>query len=126
MREQALRAVYESMQGRTLVTFEQFQSAMGMVDVHPVVDNGEVIGAALVYGQEIHLGLKREPTTPHRRQWREILGGVLERGPATTKVQTSCTKGIEFVLRLGFEETYRDEEVVHFILQGAPSWARNC
>jgi hypothetical protein len=102
------------MQDRTDVSLKDFMEWTKQFDVHPVVDDGEVIGAAMVYGQEIHLGLTRTPKTPHRKEWREILGDLLNNGPVITRVAPDCQQGIDFVTRLGFEETHRDSTTVFF------------
>lgn len=113
-RTEALCAVHTSMRNRSNVLLDDFLRAMRSADVHPVVDDGEVIGAAMIYGQEIHLELTRTPRSPHRKEWREVLGKLLKNGEVTTRVQPDCQHGIDFVRRLGFEETHRDSTTVFF------------
>lgn len=109
----ALKAAHESIGERADIPFEDFRTLMDGWDVIPIRDSGEIIGAVMVNGNEVHVGLKRQPIAPHRRELREILGRLLRNGEVFTRVQIGCEHGLQFCKRLGFDEFYRDERVIY-------------
>lgn len=112
-RTEALRAVYDSIAERVPASFEAFLIASEDHAVMPIIDDGEIIGAALVHGNGIHVGVKRRPKHAHRGEFRAILGNLLRAGPVQSSVLIGNELGIEFCKRLGFEETHRDSVSVH-------------
>jgi hypothetical protein len=116
MREHALRAVYDAIKYRLPygVTFDQWIALFDDQSIHPIVDCGEIIGAAIVRKDEIHVGVKRKPRQCHRGMFRDILGGMLKNGPVKTTVMFDNVAGLMFCKRLGFEETHRDS-MIHLV-----------
>ena len=104
--------MHESIGDRADIAFEDFVTLMQGWEILPIHDGGEVIGAAMVNGNEVHVGLRRQPIAPHRREFREILGRLLRNGEVVTRVQIGCEHGLQFCKRLGFEEFHRDERVI--------------
>ncbi len=102
-REQALHAAWESTHERVDWPWHEFAAAMANWEVEPVVVDGRLVGAVLMYGPEIHACIKPEGF----RRW--LTKSVLERtlytrwkkyGYATSGSNTAI--GDKFLTRLGF------------------------
>ncbi len=117
-RIEALRALHESLAQRSSLPLEAFMEYLKDFDIHPVMDQDEIIGAVMTKGNEIHVGITRTPQGAHLRELRDILCGIIMRhGTARTAVMHDNIAGMEFCRRIGFEETHRDERGVHFELK---------
>jgi hypothetical protein len=111
-----LQAAYESLQGRFLAAFSfvEFEKFAADWEVTPVRVRGELVGAILKRGPEIHACIKPEGF----RRWfnksaKALLDGTIERyGYAITRVMNGNTVGMEFVSRLGFEPVGREGDVI--------------
>lgn len=114
----ALRALHQAIAQRTSLSFEEFVEQVRDFDIHPVRDQGEIIGAVMTRGNEIHLGVTRTPKGAHLGELRSILAGIIMRhGTARTSVMHGNHAGMVFCRRIGFEETGRNERGVHFELK---------
>jgi GNAT superfamily N-acetyltransferase len=87
---------------------DDFAALFADWDIEPVTVGGEVVGALLMRGPEIHCGVVPDA----RRRWmrKELLQRTLGRlvrryGYAMTRITADHTPGIEFVRRVGFEQT---------------------
>ena len=114
----ALQALHKAIAHRTTMPFDEFVEHLRDFDIYPIRDRGEVIGAVMTRGNEIHLGVTRTPEGAHLRELRSILAGIIMRhGTAKTAVMHDNLPGIAFCRRIGFEETHMDERGVHFELK---------
>jgi len=102
----AVQAAYESAADRLgSVTLGEFREALKQCEVHPVKVQGNIAGAVIVKGPEVHACIlpwaaKRWFKKPQAR----ILNDIIKRyGYATTSATTDA--GREFVERLGFKAT---------------------
>ena len=116
-REAALDAAYLALRDRVGVSRNDFAKAFDGFDVKVGVCGGEAIGAVFTKGPEIHVAV----VPRYQKQWAsrrliwECLGGIVKRfGYATTRVMNDNPKGMEFVKRLGFVPTDRDEVMTLF------------
>ena len=105
MRQAAIAAAYKASADRMPgVSLQQFSAALAGSVVHPVVTDGECVGAVIVARHEIHACVL--PKVRGRwfgKQHLRILAGVLQRyGVAATTATTAA--GVEFVKRLGFRQ----------------------
>lgn len=114
----ALRAAWRSVASRFPVDWEQFEQGCNGWEVNPVVVGGEVAGAVLVRGAEVHACVLpfAHGKWMGRRELRLINRLIDEHGYAQTRVTTQA--GEEFVKRLGFE---RDGDV----FRRRKKWALN-
>lgn len=105
-RDEAMSAAYESAKDRMPLTEEQFKATFANWDCHPVKVKGQVVGAVLIGGNQIHACIKPEGF----RRW--LTKGVLERtlwevikthGNAITSVTSDNEAGAKFVSGLGFK-----------------------
>jgi len=117
VRDDALRAAWESCRDRWPVEYEQFAQAMQEWDVEPVEVDGRIVGAVLMRGPEIHACIKPEGFGRwlSRRVLRDTLVRlVAEHGRAETAVATGNAVGEAFVRRLGFVESERSNGVTRY------------
>lgn len=109
----AIHAAYMSASDRLgAVTLAEFREAVKSCDVHPVKVRGDIAGAVIVKGPEVHACIL--PWAHKRwfgRAQARILNDIISSyGYATTTATTKA--GREFVERLGFKLTpkgYRKE-----------------
>src|SRR3990167_4393845 len=73
---EALRALHKAIAHRTTMPFDEFVEHLKDFDIYPIRDRGEVIGAVMTRGNEIHLGVTRTPEGAHLRELRSILAGI--------------------------------------------------
>lgn len=103
---------------------ELFAMRMGEWDLHPLIHHGEITGAVMVKGTEIHVALDQNCRGRYwpRRDLRQLLGGLIQQhGYAITAVMDGNETGHAFVRRLGFEPSgtapgrivYRIERLRH-------------
>jgi hypothetical protein len=104
----ALHAAFESLSARADLSFEQFEAFAAGCDIHPVCVDGDIVGAVIVKGPDIHACILSQA----RGRWFSrrcalILNDVIARhGFARTSATTQ--EGMEFVMRLGFRPSGRD------------------
>lgn len=80
-----------------------------------VVD-GSVIGAVLVFGDEVHIGVTRPCFL--RPLIRQVIGEQVKRyGRSFTKVRESHAIGHRFVQRIGFKPIKTESGLVHYELK---------
>jgi hypothetical protein len=113
--DQALNACFDSIKHRMGDGTRQgwVTVVKEVCTILPVEDDGEIIGAVLVEGQEVHLGIKRRPRMIHRGEIRTVLRALFAGGPIKSRVANENVFGLEFCKRLGFEETHRDSVHTH-------------
>ena len=107
----SLRMAWESVKGRSDVSWEQFAELP--MECHDVTVDGRDVGAILVIGPEIHACILPEGFGRwcNRRAVR-ILNDVIRRhGYATTSVAEGNEDGARFVERFGFRLTGKDGAV---------------
>ena len=103
LRDKAIRAAHESAAPRMPgVTLDQFASALDGCDVWPVVVRGQVAGAVIAKGCELHACIRPE----FKGLWmsRDVLRFVRSVIDRFGRVETDATtpEGRAFVDRLGF------------------------
>lgn len=118
-RVMAIETAYQSAADRMPgVTMEQFMDAIAGFESYPITVRGEIVGALLVKGPEIHACVLAHV----KKRWMSrhvlsILNGVIDQyGYAQTVATTD--EGARFVEALGFE---RDGE----IYRSTKKWALN-
>jgi hypothetical protein len=104
-RHEALYAAWESCRDRWPIGYGEFAKAMQGWSVEPVRVDGRIVGAMLMRGAEIHVGVKDDG----KRRWatrrflRATLGKTVRaHGRAVTAVMHDNERGQAFVQRLGF------------------------
>lgn len=98
-----IEAAWHSVKDRWPCSLEQFSNAAAGWDVHPVLLDGETVGAILVNGPEIHACIAGGYGRWFRKEQVAILNAVIERhGYAQTHATTPA--GERFVARLGFQK----------------------
>lgn len=116
-RQEALEAAYESAKGRTRMSRQDFIEAFGTWLVRPVKVRGEIVGAVLVGGNQIHACIKPQGF----RRW--LTKGVLqdtllkvmaEHGRAITSVAKDNEIGHRFVAGLGFKPVSEADGVIWY------------
>ncbi len=115
-RRAALDAAWASVQSRTDATRAEFDALTDAAAVHPVVVAGQIHGALIVIGAEIHACVVPAAfgLWLHRPALRVLRDIVATYGRATTSVQTGCEAGARFVARLGFVPTSADGAAVRY------------
>lgn len=104
VRERALAAMYESVMDRVKIPYPEFLALLGCWEAFPIIDQGQIIGALVRRGNELHLGVNRRPRTLATRYLRAVLANTIAHyGYATTKVGKDNPAGVAFCRRLGFE-----------------------
>ena len=107
-RPDALHVAYGSAEGRLGgMTFDEFSKATESWDVEPVEVDGQLVGAVLMNGPEIHACIKPEGFGRWltRRVLRNTLRKtLLKHGEAVTRVTEGNAIGEHFVSRLGFKK----------------------
>lgn len=100
-----LEAAHKSLGSRAIISFDEFAKAAAGWEVVPVYVSGEVAGAVLVKGHELHACILES----YKSRWisktlyKMIFVDRLKAfGKLTTSVSTTCKQGMEFVKRCGF------------------------
>lgn len=100
---QAIKIIYESVKGRLPITYEQFEEALKDWEFVELTENGQLIGAVMIKGNELHVGYGTKPTASIRGHIKKTLKNLIDKyGHAVTTVQKSNEKGLNFCKRLGF------------------------
>ena len=120
MNSQALKLIYNSVRHRIAFDFETFSAALKDWKVVPLSIDNEIIGGALVKGNEIHVGFGMPPKASVRAHIKQALMTVIqEHGSAVTKVASSNTKGLRFCERLGFVKLAEQDGIVLLECKGS-------
>lgn len=94
-------------------TFDDFCKALAGWDITPLHIEGEVIGAVMTKGDEIHVGYKGSPRASIRGHIRKTLNRLIGLyGHAVTKVAQGNELGLRFCERLGFVKTGSDGQSI--------------
>jgi hypothetical protein len=113
MINQALELIYNSVKNRIALDFEGFAAALSDWKIVPLSIDNEIIGGALIKGNEIHVGFGVAPKASVRAHIKQALMTVIkEHGSAITKVANSNTKGLRFCERLGFVKLAEQDGIV--------------
>lgn len=103
-RIELLRRVYDASPSAHRRQYEEWLAATEGYSAHPIDYMGNVIGAVLCRGAEIHLSAWQRPRGSMRKLVRQVLQESIDRwGYATTTVMADNPAGLEFCRRLGFE-----------------------
>lgn len=121
MSSDALYTAYRSVLPRLPgLTFEQFRDATARCRVEPVVVRGEIAGAVLIQGAELHACI----LPAFFRRWltrsvlRRTLHAVLdEHGRAITRTTAGNEVGAAFVARLGFTKIAEQDGIETYMLE---------
>lgn len=119
-RSDALRAAWESCRDRLPVRFDTFCEAVAGWDVMPVCVHGQLVGAVLQHGPELHACIKPEGFGRwlSKRVLRDTIDATLKRyGHVITKVQEGNAIGDIFVRRLGFVQVSVADGIVTYRLE---------
>jgi len=119
-RSDALRAAWESCRDRLPVRFDTFCEAVSGWDVMPVCVHGQLVGAVLQHGPELHACIKPEGFGRwlSKRVLRDTIDATLKRyGHVITKVQDGNAIGDIFVRRLGFVRMSVADGIVTYRLE---------
>lgn len=110
-REEAIEQIYAAISAPCSV--EQYRAAAKDWVVVPIRSGWEIVGGVLIRHNELHVAVTRTPTASARALIRGILGRtIMLYGSAVTTVYPRNTAGLRFCLRLGFEVTWQDEEII--------------
>jgi hypothetical protein len=120
MKTQALQLIYNSVKHRIAIDFEGFSATLSNWKVVPLSIDNEIIGGALIKGNEIHVGFGVAPKASVRAHIKQVLIAVIkEHGLAVTKVVSSNTKGLRFCERLGFVKLAEQDGIVLLECKGS-------
>jgi len=100
-----LEAAHKSLGVRASIPFDEFAKAVADWEVVPVHVSGEVAGAVMIKGHEIHACILESYKSKwiSKKLYKMIFVDRLnEFGKLTTSVSTACEQGMEFVKRCGF------------------------
>lgn len=113
MRREALEMLYESVKARVGIGCNEFCAAFDSWNVHPLLQEGRLVGAMVEKCGEVHVGYGKKPSGSIVKHIRAAFAACLaERGWLSTKVSESNQRGLRFCKRLGFEEVKRENGVV--------------
>lgn len=116
-REAALDALVLALRERMPMDRETADRAFSEWDLQAAVAGGEVVGAVMTKGPELHAAV----VPAHRRKWasrtliRKAIAPLMWRfGFVKTSVMKDNPKGCDFVKRLGFEPSGEDANMIYF------------
>jgi len=119
--EQAVRAIYDSVQDRLACDFAPFAALLKDWQIVPLTQNNIVIGGVMLRNNEIHVGYKRRPSASIMRHIKSTLGDILTRfDAAVTCVMETNTRGLEFCRRLGFVPTLVENGCIYMKCMRCP------
>jgi hypothetical protein len=100
-------------------------AVMAQWQLHPYVDEGQLVAVGLTKGVEFHL--LSTPLFKFRRTWvRDNLRDLFERtGYLTTRVLLTDLANMRFNKIFGFRPTWADEQFQYFILTELPFGERH-
>ena len=94
-----------------------------MIITIPMILDGIEVGEIEQHGTELHCTIKDEYKFNwmlHRQALREFMKPYLAQDIVTTNNEISDIQGIRRTTLLGFEETWRDDRFVFFMLKTLP------
>lgn len=94
-----------------------------MITALPIILDGIEVGEIVQQGTEIHCTIKDEYKFNwmlHRKALREFMQTYLDQDMVTTNNEINDVQGIKRTTLLGFEETWRDDRFVFFMLKTLP------
>ncbi|MDP3909037.1 MAG: hypothetical protein Q8Q14_01480 [Gemmatimonadales bacterium] len=116
--EDLLWAAVEKM---VYITREQYLASLAGWSIHPHAVDGEIVGAVLTKGPELHFCTFGRPWRLTRADIRRYLEPILtEHGRVETKTPKDDARQLRFNKILGFVETGADEFFVHLTLRRLP------
>lgn len=111
--EQAVFMIYESVKQRLPINFSQFQEALKDWEFVPLSENGQIIGAVMLKGNEIHIGYGKKPKASIKKHIKQTLNILLEKyGEVVTSVQKGNDRGLEFCKRLNFIQIGQENDKI--------------
>jgi len=116
-RDLALLEAYKGIKPRShLMTIEAFFKAFSDWEVIPVTIRKRIVGAILVKNEEIHVSVNQESRGLWiRKSSFNILKRILkEYGTIKTKALKSCEPCHYFIERLGFKQTFEDNQFFYY------------
>lgn len=112
LRAEAIKAGFIALQGRLTISEEQFAQALKAWDVRAFCKGDDVVGMLMVKDGELHVAVLPEVRGKwlSRRLIREVIGPLVKQyGEAKTKVMPDNAKGKDFVRRIGFAASEKDD-----------------
>ena len=109
---------YEIVKPRfTNLTYKQFKNSIKDFDVIDVEIDGELVGAILKNGTELHaLVLEKARGRWFGKKALKVINDTIkEHGKATTKVLGDYQMGHDFAIRLGFKVEQVKDGITHYI-----------
>lgn len=111
--EQAMFMVYESVKQRLPINFSQFQDALKDWEFVPLTENGQIIGAVMQKGNEIHVGYGIKPKASIKKHLKQTLNILLDKyGEVVTSVQKGNDRGLAFCKRLNFIQIGQENDKI--------------
>lgn len=111
--EEAMLMVYESVKQRLPINFSQFKDALNDWEFVPLVENGQIIGAAMLKENEIHVGYGKKPKASIKKHIKETLNKLLDKyGEVVTSVQKGNDRGLAFCKRLNFVQIGQENDKI--------------
>jgi hypothetical protein len=111
--EQAVLMVYESVKQRLPINFSQFQEALKDWEFVPLTENGQIIGAVMLKGNEIHVGYGKKPRASIKKHIKQTLNNLLDKyGEVVTSVQKGNDRGLAFCKRLNFIQIGQENDKI--------------
>ena len=115
-----LQMIYQSVQDRLSIGYDEFAAAVKDYKILPVVQRGKLFGGVMVKGNEIHVGFAEKPTASIRGNIKAVLKPLFEKhGFVVTTVQKDNISGLNFCKRLGFVEIGLDSDKIIFRCDGS-------
>jgi len=106
-------ALYQSVEHRINISFEQFVESLKDWTPIGLYENGELIGCVIQKENEVHIGYKNKPKASIRKHLKETLKKVIdEYGYAITYVAEDNIEGLKFCKRLGFYELNKEHSKI--------------
>ena len=103
-RRKLLLNAYRATPTAQVIPFEVFLEVTSDYHAYPIDYMGDVIGAVITRGAEIHLSAWRRPPGSMRKLVHQVLQDTVDRwGYAKTAVMKDNAVGLAFCRRLGFE-----------------------
>jgi hypothetical protein len=111
---EALKLVHQSISDRYKISFEDFEKVMDGWDIIPLEQNGELLGAVITKGPELHVGYGIKPQGSIIKHIKATLQKLIEKyGYAITTVENNHPVGLQFCKRLGFYEIKEENSKIY-------------
>ena len=102
--------LFRSVQDRLTIDIDAFAEALKGWTITPLTESGEIIGAVMSRGNEIHVGYGKKPRASIIKHIKLTLHDLLARhGYVVTYVANGNEKGLNFCKRLGFYQLSQDD-----------------